>query len=154
MQASLSYAVKYREVSAISRCQKCFRCCCKVKISYFTQVLHSAIQPFCIKLWMAKSLSLCHLVNICVKKKQDFKICKICLSSVYADMNSLHLIGNLHNLHSLCVHVSSELISSPLWYELTISFIVLCVSSLLCMPLLFLRQHVRMTSCVAMMGHV
>lgn len=128
-------------MSAISRCQKCFRCCCKVQISYFTQVLHSAIQPFCIKLWMAKSLSLCHLVYICVKKKQDFKICKICPLSVYADMNSLHClplevyadmnslhsIGNLHYLHSLCVHVSSELISSPLWWPHYKFYCPLCI---------------------------
>lgn len=119
--------MKYREVSAISRSQKCFQLFCKVKISYFTQVLHSAIQPFCIKLWMPKSLSLFHIIYICLKKKQDLKICKICLSSVYADMNSLHLIGNLHNLHSLCVHVSSELISSPLWWPHYKFYCPLCI---------------------------
>lgn len=109
--------MKYREVSAISRCQKCFRCCCKVKISYFTQVLLSAIQPFCIKIVDAEIfIFVSYNLHLFEKKKQDLKICKICLSSVYADMNSLHLIGNLHNLHSLCVHVSSELISSPLWW--------------------------------------
>lgn len=76
---------------------------------------------------MPKSLSLFHIIYICLKKKQDFKICKICPSSVYADMNSLHLIGNLHYLHSLCVHVSSELISSPLWWPHYKFYCPLCI---------------------------
>lgn len=80
---------------------------------------------------MPKSLSLFHIIYICLKKKQDLKICKICLSSVYADMNSLHLIGNLHNLHSLCVHVSSELISSPLWWPHYKFYCPLCIISAL-----------------------
>lgn len=58
--------------------------------------------PFAIKLWMPKSLSLFHIIYICLKKKQDLKICKICLSSVYADMNSLHLIGNLLSSFTVC----------------------------------------------------
>lgn len=109
--------------------------------------------PFAIKLWMAKSLSLFHIIYICLKKKQDLKICKICLSRFMRIWIPCIQLG-IYITFIHCVYMFHQNWFLVHYDDLTISFIVLCVSSLLCMPLLFLRQHVRMTSCVAMMGHV
>lgn len=85
--------------------------------THFTQVLNSVIQMFCIesreyKIANTDFSSYLLIVYIC---QRDFKICEMCFSWFYADINSLRSIRNLQNSSFFLIHTSSNLFKLTLF---------------------------------------